>query len=147
MFWALAAIMLVFAGFTVLVVARRPAPLHSKGDDPLEPPQGVTRAEIEGHALHPQGDNPREPPQGVTHARIEGPAPEPGSRGIDRDQLKGFVYVGAGALALLAVAVIVIGLVRAPDGRAESLAVLGFFGYAAYLIAATVVLYAISRKS
>jgi hypothetical protein len=98
MFWALAAIMLVFAGFTVLVIARRPAPA-------------------------------------------------PGSRGIDREQLKGFVYVGAAALALLAVAVIIIGLVRRPDGRAESLAVLGFFGYAAYLIAATVVLYVIARKS
>ena len=98
MFWALAAIMLVFAGFSVLVIAGRPSPA-------------------------------------------------PGSRGIDRDQLKGFVYVGAGALALLAVAVIIIGLVRAPDGRAESLAVLGFFGYAAYLITATIVLYAIARKS
>src|SRR6478609_2568054 len=97
MFWALAAIMLVFAGFTVLVIARRPAP-------------------------------------------------DAASRGIDRDQLKGFVYVGAGALALLAVAVIIIGLVRVPDGRAENLAVLGFFGYAGYLIAATVVLYVVARK-
>src|SRR6476660_465547 len=97
MFWALAAIMLVFAGFTVLVIARPPAL-------------------------------------------------EAASRRVDREQLKGFVYVGAGALALLAVAVIIIGLVRAPDGRAESLAVLGFFGYAAYLIAATVVLYVVARK-
>ena len=98
MFWALAAIMLAFAAFTVLVIVRRPAP-----------------------------DAP--------------------GRGIDREQLKGFVYVGAGALALLAVAVIIVGLVRAPDGRAESLAVLGFFGYAGYLVAATVVLYVVARTS
>jgi hypothetical protein len=96
-FWALAAVLLVFAGFTVVVVAR--------------------------------------------------PARDAGARIIDREQLKGFVYVGAGALALLAVAVVIVGLVRRPDGRAESLAVLGFFGYAAYLVAATVVLYVIARKS
>jgi hypothetical protein len=68
-------------------------------------------------------------------------------RGIDLEQLKGFVYVGAGALALLAVAVIVMGVFANRSGRAEGLAVLGFFGYAAYLAAATVVLYIMSRKS
>ena len=62
------------------------------------------------------------------------------------DQLKGFVYVGAGALALLAIAVIRWACSR--TGRsAEGLAVLGFFGYAVYLVAATVVLYVMSRKS
>ena len=68
-------------------------------------------------------------------------------RRIDIEQLKGFVYVGAAALALLAVAVILMGLFGNRSGRAEGLAVLGFFGYAAYLIAATVVLYVMSRKS
>jgi hypothetical protein len=72
--------------------------------------------------------------------------PSPGRR-IDLEQLKGFVYVGAGALALLAVAVIVMGVFANRSGRAEGLAVLGFFGYAAYLAAATVVLYVLSRKS
>ena len=67
-------------------------------------------------------------------------------RRIDLEQLRGFVYVGAGALALLAVGVVLMGLFANRTGRAEGLAVLGFFGYAAYLIAAIVVLYGTSRK-
>jgi hypothetical protein len=58
---------------------------------------------------------------------------------IDRDQLRGFLYVGAGALLLLAIAVIVAGLVAARTGVAEALAVLGFFGYALYLLAAALI--------
>ena len=65
---------------------------------------------------------------------------------FDVEQLKGFVYVGAAALALLAVAVIIIGLVSGPTGRAEALAVLGFFGYALYLISAAVVLFVMARR-
>jgi hypothetical protein len=68
-------------------------------------------------------------------------------RRIDLEQLKGFVYVGAGALALLAVAVILLGVFGNRSGRAEGLAVLGFFGYAAYLTAAAVVLYVMSDKN
>ena len=68
-------------------------------------------------------------------------------RRIDLEQLKGFVYAGAGALVLLAVAVILLGLFANQNGRAEGLAVLGLFGYAAYLVAASVVLYVMSRKS
>ena len=68
------------------------------------------------------------------------------ARRIDLDQLRGFVYVGAGALALLAVAVILIGLFANRNGRAEGLAVLGLFGYAAYLAATTLVLYVLSRR-
>jgi hypothetical protein len=68
------------------------------------------------------------------------------ARRIDLEQLKGFVYVGAGALALLAVAVILIGLFANRNGRAEGLAVLGLFGYAAYLAAATLALYVMSRR-
>ncbi len=68
-------------------------------------------------------------------------------RRIDPEQLRGFVYVGAGALVLLAVAVILMGLFGNRTGRAEGLAVLGFFGYSAYLVAATLVLYVTSRKS
>ena len=67
-------------------------------------------------------------------------------RRIDLDQLRGFVYVGAAALALLAAAVILMGLFSNRSGRAEGLAVLGFFGYAAYLATATLVLYVMSRK-
>jgi len=107
-FWALAVILLAFAGFTVVVVRmRRPA---RATDDP--------KSTI-----------------------------SPSSRRIDLEQLKGFVYVGAVALTLLAVAVILMGLFANRSGRAEGLAVLGFFGYAAYLVAATVLLYVMSRKS
>ena len=98
MFWALAVILLAFAGFTVLVMGRRR-------------------------------------PSGATDPRF------------DIDQLKGFVYVGAGALAGLAVAVVIVGLVAAPNGIAEGLAVLGFFGYLLYLVAATVVLFVAARRS
>ena len=96
MYWALAVILLAFAGFTVLVLAGRR-------------------------------------PTGVSDPRF------------DVDQLKGFVYVGAGALAGLAVAVVIVGLVAAPNGIAEGLAVLGFFGYLLYLVAAAVVLYVAAR--
>ena len=75
------------------------------------------------------------------------PTDRPSPRRIDLEQLKGFVYVGAAALTLLAVAVILMGLFANRSGRAEGLAVLGFFGYAAYLVAATVLLYVMSRKS
>ena len=98
MFWALAVILLAFAGFTVLVIRRRQ-------------------------------------PTGALDARF------------DIEQLKGFVYVGAGALAGLAVAVVIVGLVAAPNGIAEGLAVLGFFGYLLYLVAAAVVLFVAARRS
>ena len=97
MFWALAVILLAFAGFTVLVMRQR----------------------------QPSS------------------APDPH---FDLDQLKGFVYVGAAALAALAVAVVVVGLVAAPNGVAEGLAVLGFFGYLLYLVAATLILYIAARR-
>jgi hypothetical protein len=110
-FWALAVILLAFAGFTVIVVRlRRPV---RASDDSTDVTNSVSTK----------------------------------GRSIDLEQLKGFVYVGATALALLAVAVILMGLYANRSGRAEGLAVLGFFGYAAYLIAASVVLYVMSRKS
>jgi hypothetical protein len=109
-FWALALILLAFAGFTVIVVRlRRPA-------------------------------------SGADESTAATAGPDVGRR-IDLEQLRGFVYVGAGALALLAVAVILMGLFANRTGRAEGLAVLGFFGYLAYLVAATVVLYVMSRRS
>jgi hypothetical protein len=109
-FWALAVILLAFAGFTVIVVRLRRR--VAAGDEPSE---AIVSADQE--------------------------------RRIDLEQLKGFVYAGAGALALLAVGVILLGLFANQNGRAEGLAVLGLFGYAAYLGAATVVLYVMSRKS
>jgi hypothetical protein len=108
-FWALAVILLAFAGFTIIVVKLR-RPLRPAED----PSEGMARA------------NPARP--------------------VDLEQLKGFVYVGAFALALLAVAVILMGLFANRSGRAEGLAVLGFFGYAAYLVAGALVLYGMSRR-
>jgi hypothetical protein len=64
---------------------------------------------------------------------------------IDRDQLRGFLYVGAGAVLLLAIGVVVTGLFARRSGVAEALAVLGFFGYALYLLAATLIT-ALSRR-
>jgi hypothetical protein len=82
----------------------------------------------------------------IDHTHEDDGAGNPARR-IDLEQLRGFVYVGAGALALLAIAVIAMGLFANRSGRAEGLAVLGLFGYAAYLVAATAVLYVMSRKS
>jgi hypothetical protein len=99
-FWALAVILLAFAGFSVIVVRRpRPAP-----------------------AYHP---NPR----------------------LDVEQLKGFVYVGAAVLALVSVIVVTAGLIDSTSGRAEAVAVLGFFGYALYLLASAGALYLMARRS
>jgi hypothetical protein len=109
-FWALAVILLAFAGFTVIVVRLR------------------------------------RPVRAPDHAHKDAGAGNPARR-IDLEQLRGFVYVGAGALALLAIAVVAMGLFANRSGRAEGLAVLGLFGYAAYLVATTVMLYVMSRKS
>ena len=100
MFWALAVIMLAFAGFSVLVIRRpRPAQAHDAN-----------------------------------------------SR-LDVEQLRGFVYVGAAVLALVSVTVITIGLLDSSSGRAEGLAVLGFFGYALYLLTSAAALYLMTRRS
>ena len=58
---------------------------------------------------------------------------------FDSVQLRGFLYVGAGAMVLLALVVILLGLTRSNSGVAEALAVLGFFGYALYLGAAALI--------
>ena len=42
---------------------------------------------------------------------------------------------------------VIVGLVAAPNGIAEGLAVLGFFGYLLYLVAAAVVLFVAARRS
>jgi hypothetical protein len=72
--------------------------------------------------------------------------PSESGRRLDLEQLRGFVYVGAGALVLLAGAVIVLGLLNDGNGRAEGLAVLGFFAYAVYLAAAGLITYAMARR-
>jgi len=55
------------------------------------------------------------------------------------EEALGFGYVGAAGLALLAVAVVVVGLLSRVPGRAEGLALLGFGAYVIYLLAAWVV--------
>ena len=66
---------------------------------------------------------------------------------LDADQIKGFVYVGAVALVVLAGVVITLGLVSADSGRAEGLAVLGFLGYALYMAVAAGLIWFTSRRS
>jgi hypothetical protein len=56
--------------------------------------------------------------------------------GTDFEQLKSFIYVGAAALVILAVAVLLVGAVADASGRAEGLAMFGFFSYPIYLLAA-----------
>ena len=58
---------------------------------------------------------------------------------LDLEQVRGFGYVGAGALALLAVGVIVLGLVGRP-GYGQAVGMLGLFAFFAYLVAAAVIL-------
>ena len=65
-----------------------------------------------------------------------------GRPSLDPDQLKGFVFVGAAALALLAGAVVVVGLRNEASGKAEALAVLGFLAYGVYLAAAVAIMLA-----
>jgi hypothetical protein len=58
---------------------------------------------------------------------------------VEPVQLRAILYVGAGALIVLAAAVIIVGLTASRTGVAESLALLGFFGYALYLSAAVLI--------
>ena len=50
-------------------------------------------------------------------------------------------------LALVSVTVITTGLLDSSDGRAEAIAVLGFFGYALYLLTSAVAVYLMTRRS
>lgn len=59
----------------------------------------------------------------------------------DLEQIKGFVYVGAGALVLLVVAVVIVGSASGGSGVAEGIAILGFVAYLVYLLAAFVITY------
>jgi hypothetical protein len=61
-------------------------------------------------------------------------------------QLTALLYVGAVALAGLALAVLLVGLLGNRSARAESLAMFGCFTYAIYLLAAVVVDRVSSRR-
>jgi hypothetical protein len=68
---------------------------------------------------------------GVVWWRVHRPDPAPG-QGIDLEQVQGFVFVGSGALAVLGVAVLVLGL-AGRTGPAEAMGVLGLLAYLVYL--------------
>ena len=58
---------------------------------------------------------------------------------LDLEQVRGFGYVGAGALALLAVSVIVLGLLDRA-GHAQAVGMLGLFAFFTYLVVAAAIL-------
>lgn len=69
------------------------------------------------------------------------PGPHPKSAGpFEAADVRGFVFVGAGAAVALAGAVVVVGVVDDHQGRADTLALVGFFGYLAYLGLAALVM-------
>ena len=70
--------------------------------------------------------------------RAPSPDGTPGHR-LDLAQVRGFGYVGAGGLALLAVGVIVLGLFGRP-GYGQTVGMLGLFAFFTYLVAAAVIL-------
>ena len=72
-----------------------------------------------------------------------GGPPEPG--GVDLEQVQGFVFVGSGALAVLGVIVLVVGLVGRP-GPAEAMGVLGLAAYLVYLTAAMLLIRRTARR-
>ena len=63
-----------------------------------------------------------------------------GSDGFSADRLRGFCYVGAVGAAVIAVVVLVLALVTANQPLAEGVALLGFFGYLAYSLAALLII-------
>jgi hypothetical protein len=63
------------------------------------------------------------------------------------DQIRGFAYVGAAGLGVLAVAVVVVGVVSGHPGRADGLALLGCFGFVAYQAAAMLVVTATAQRA
>lgn len=69
-----------------------------------------------------------------------------GRGGLDTDQLQGFAYVGAGALTVLSVVVVLLGLFDGGQGVAETVAVLGLFAYGLYLAAAGLILTLTHRR-
>ena len=61
-------------------------------------------------------------------------------RQANLEQLRGFCYVGAIGVGLVAVAVLILGLVIRNARLADGVALLGLFGYVAYQLAALVII-------
>ena len=66
--------------------------------------------------------------------------------GVDLEQVQGFVFVGSGALVLLGIAVLVLGL-AGRAGPAEAMGVLGLVAYLVYLLAALVLIRRTASRS
>ena len=72
---------------------------------------------------------------------------EPGvPGGVDMEQVQGFVFVGSGALAVLGVAVLVLGLLGR-TGPAEAMGVLGLLAYLVYLLVAVLLIRRTARRT
>jgi hypothetical protein len=67
-------------------------------------------------------------------------------RSAGSEQLRGFLFVGATALVALAFGVLGVGLLGDRTGRAEGLALFGFFTYAIYLLAAFVIVHLSAQR-
>jgi hypothetical protein len=63
-----------------------------------------------------------------------------------RSQLESFGYLGAGALALVAATVLVLGLSGVSGGRPELLAIVGLFAFVLYLGIAYVVARVLAKR-
>ena len=83
---------------------------------------------------------------GVVLLRSRNAPPDRIGRGVDREQVQGFVLVGATALALLGLAVPVVGWLVHPPGVAEALAVIGLMAYLLYLAVAVLVIRRTARR-
>ena len=79
------------------------------------------------------------------------PATSTGARGrgpscVDPETLRAFLLVGSGALVVLALAVVAVGVFDRAD-RAAGLAVISLFGYLAYLGLAVLGCHRVARRS
>jgi hypothetical protein len=82
---------------------------------------------------------------GVVFWRVRGRGDVAHPGGVDLEQVQGFMYVGSGALVLLGVAVLVLGLVGRP-GPAEAMGALGLIAYLVYLAIAVVLIRRTARR-
>jgi hypothetical protein len=64
-----------------------------------------------------------------------------------REQLESFGYLGAGALALIAAMVLVLGLAGVGGGKPELLGMVGLFAFVVYLGIAYVVAQLVARRA
>ncbi len=68
------------------------------------------------------------------------------SGSLDLEQVQGFVFVGSGALVLLGVAVLVLGL-AGREGQAEAMGVLGLIAYLVYLLVSVLLIRRTTRRA